>query len=43
MQYETIRIEKEGAVDWLTLDRPDRLNTINPRTIVGRPGNFVGR
>lgn len=28
--YKTISIEKEGAIDWLTLDRPDRLNTINP-------------
>jgi len=31
MDYETITIEREGAIAWLTLDRPDRLNTINPR------------
>ena len=30
MDYATISIEKDGAVDWLTLNRPDRLNTINP-------------
>ncbi len=30
MNYDTISIEHEGAVDWLTLDRPQRLNTINP-------------
>jgi enoyl-CoA hydratase/carnithine racemase len=27
--YETIHIEKEGAVDWLTLDRPEVRNAIN--------------
>lgn len=26
--YETLRLEREGAVDWLTLDRPDRLNAL---------------
>lgn len=30
MAYTTIGIEKEGAVDWLTLNRPERLNVINP-------------
>lgn len=30
MTYETIEIKKEGAIDWLSLDRPDRLNAINP-------------
>jgi enoyl-CoA hydratase/carnithine racemase len=27
--YETIRIDKEGPVDWLTLNRPEALNAIN--------------
>jgi enoyl-CoA hydratase/carnithine racemase len=27
--YETISIEKDGAVDWLTLNRPESLNAIN--------------
>lgn len=27
--YQTLRIEKRGAVDWLTLDRPESRNAIN--------------
>lgn len=27
-QTATIQVERQGAVDWLTLNRPDRLNTI---------------
>ncbi|MGE3773129.1 MAG: enoyl-CoA hydratase/isomerase family protein [Gammaproteobacteria bacterium] len=30
MDYTTITITHDGAVDWLCLDRPDRLNTITP-------------
>ena len=30
MAYQTIEITHEGAIDWLCLNRPDRLNTINP-------------
>ncbi len=30
MTYETIEIKAEGAIDWLTLNRPDCLNAINP-------------
>jgi len=30
MSYKTIRIEKEGSIDWLTLNRPEKLNVINP-------------
>ncbi len=30
MVYQTIDITHEGAIDWLTLNRPERLNTINP-------------
>ena len=29
--FQTFRIEKRGAVDWLTLDRPDARNAINLR------------
>lgn len=31
MAYDTIEITKEGAIDWLCLNRPERLNTINPQ------------
>ncbi len=31
MNYETIRVDHDGAVDWLTLNRPERMNVINPR------------
>ena len=31
MSYDTIDINKEGAIDWLTLNRPERLNAINPQ------------
>lgn len=29
MSYQTIDIRKDGASDWLTLNRPDKLNAIN--------------
>src|SRR4051812_1519638 len=30
MTYQTLDIRAEGAIDWLTLDRPERLNTLDP-------------
>ncbi len=30
MTYEHLRLEKQGAVIWATLDRPERLNALNP-------------
>lgn len=30
LAYETISVTHEGALDWLCLNRPDRLNAINP-------------
>jgi enoyl-CoA hydratase/carnithine racemase len=29
--YETLHLERRGAVDWLTLDRPRRLNAMDGR------------
>src|SRR5215467_3319737 len=29
MTYETLKIEKEGVIDWVTLNRPDALNSLN--------------
>ena len=31
--YQTITVEKRGAVDWLTLNRPDSLNAINVQMV----------
>ena len=31
MDYTTITITHDGAIDWLCLNRPDRLNTITPQ------------
>ena len=31
MSYDTITIAHEGPIDWLTLNRPDRMNAINPQ------------
>lgn len=40
--YRTIRIEKRGAVDWLTLARPDALNAINLQ-MVNELRDYFGR
>ncbi len=31
--YETLLIEKKGAVDWVTLNRPEALNTLNDQLV----------
>lgn len=41
-QYRTITIEKRGAADWLTLNRPDSLNAITA-TMVGELADYFGR
>ncbi len=32
--YETFLVEKDGAIDWVTLNRPDRLNAISQRMML---------
>lgn len=31
--YETISVEKRGAVDWLTLNRPEALNALSLKMV----------
>lgn len=33
MTYQTLKIEKEGGIDWVTLNRPDSLNALNPTMV----------
>src|SRR5690349_6466410 len=33
MAYETLDIRKEGQIDWVTLNRPDSLNALNPQMV----------
>ena len=33
MSYETLLVEKDGPVDWLTLNRPDALNSLSLRMV----------
>lgn len=40
--YQTIRIDKDGAVDWLTLDRPENLNAINVTMVTELRDYFGG-
>lgn len=32
-RYETLSIRKDGQVDWVTLNRPDALNSMNPQMV----------
>lgn len=40
--YETIVVESRGAVDWLTLNRPDHLNAINNQ-MAGELADYFGK
>ena len=37
--YETLRVDREGHLTWLTLDRPDALNAMS-RTLIRELGDF---
>jgi enoyl-CoA hydratase/carnithine racemase len=39
--YETLLVEKEGAIDWLTLNRPEALNALN-RTMMLELQHYFG-
>jgi enoyl-CoA hydratase/carnithine racemase len=41
-KYETIRVERDGAVDWLVLDRPEALNAINTQMVTELRDYFGG-
>jgi enoyl-CoA hydratase/carnithine racemase len=41
-QYETLLLEERGAVDWLTLNRPDSLNALNPTMVAELTDYFRG-
>src|SRR5579863_8831884 len=42
MSYETILVEKRGAVDWLTLNRPQSLNAISVKMVEELNAYFGG-
>jgi enoyl-CoA hydratase/carnithine racemase len=41
-EYETIRIDREAGVDWLTLNRPEALNAINTQMVTDLRDYFGG-
>lgn len=42
LPYETISVDRRGAVDWLTLNRPDSLNAITTQ-MVSELNDYFGR
>ena len=40
--YETIRVERDGQVDWLTLNRPEALNAISLQMVTDLRDYFGG-
>lgn len=40
--YDTLRLERREAVDWLTLNRPDRLNALS-NTMIDELQDYFGR
>ena len=37
-RWNTVRVDVEGAIAWITLNRPDTLNAINPQMTAPRDG-----
>lgn len=42
MTYKTLIVEKQGSVDWVTMNRPDALNAMNP-ALVDELQDYFGR
>lgn len=40
--YKTLKIEKQGAVDWVTMNRPEALNAMNPELVTDLLDYFGG-
>jgi enoyl-CoA hydratase len=40
--YETLELRREGPVAWLTLNRPERLNALNPALVTELRDVFSG-
>ena len=40
--YETLLVRKEGAVDWVTMNRPQSLNALNP-ILIAELSDYFGR
>ena len=40
--YETLIIRKDGPVDWVTMNRPEALNSLNP-TLIAELQDYFGR
>ena len=42
VEYEHLQVRREGRVAWVTLNRPERLNALNPRLIAELTSFFTG-
>lgn len=42
-EKEILQIESRGAVDWVTMNRPHRLNALNPALVAAMRGYFEGK